>query len=58
MTLSGEAVGVPLVYKLKLQTELPHVELRVVLFDLAQKVLLSNFYTLGVETLRKPVPKN
>lgn len=51
--LTGEAVSVPLIQRLKPEYELPHFEVRAVLFDMAQKVYLSNFYILGAEALRR-----
>lgn len=47
----------PLIQKLKPEYDLPHVEIRVVLFDMSSKVYLSNFYILGAEAIRRAAPK-
>ncbi len=57
LNLSSDAVNVPLIQRLKTEYELPHFEVRVVLFDAKQKVYLSNFYILGAEAIRRPLPK-
>jgi len=49
----ADAFGVPLIQRLKAEYELPHFEVRVVLFDMATKVYLSNFYIFGAEAKRK-----
>ncbi len=36
---------------------MPHFEVRIVLFDSKQKMYLSNFYILGAEAIRRPLPK-
>ena len=55
----GDAINIPLIQRLKQTYELPHFEVRVVLFDMANKVYLSNFYMLGAEAIRaKPKNKN
>ena len=53
IALSGEAINVPLIQRLKPEYELPHLEIRVVLFDMKKKVYMSNFYLLGAEAIRK-----
>lgn len=58
ISLTQEAVNVPLIQRLRQETELPHCEVRCYLFDMAQKVYLSNFYILGAEAVKKPAPKN
>ena len=56
--MKGEAFNVPLIQKLKQEYILPHIEVRIVLFDMKSKVYLSNFFMLGAEAIRKPAPKN
>jgi len=58
LTLSNEAVNVPLIQRLKPEYDLPHVEIRAVLFDMLSKVYLSNFYILGAEAVRRVPNKN
>ena len=56
--MSGEAINVPLIQRLKPEYDLPHFEVRAVLFDMATKIYLSNFYILGAEAIRRAPPKN
>jgi len=47
--LTGEAVNVPLVRKIKSKEETPHMNCRCVLFDANTKTYLSSFYIISLD---------
>ena len=54
MTLTGEAVNVPLPNKIKNKEEITQMELRCVLFDMSTQTYLSSFFIQSLEPVQHP----